>query len=99
MLNPAAAGVGSLAYKLSPYGAPSTSPITDSLATTLGPAWPVQIAQAFLQRNKDQSRRMFPKNPALWGTQDAILRALIGPGTPRRINLAAAAAARERVGR
>ena len=99
--NPALAGAGSLAYKLNPYGQPSKSPIADSLVATVAPAWPVQLAQAFLQRNQDQSKRMFPKSPGLFGTQDTLLRALLGPGTPRRINLAAAAsaAAREKAGR
>jgi hypothetical protein len=100
-LNPALAGGGSLAYKLTPFGGKSTNPLLDSLRTTFGPAWPVQLAEAFAARNTDQSRRMFPKSRALYGTRDPLLRALLGPAVPRHINLTAAAAAarRERTGR
>jgi hypothetical protein len=95
-LNPAAAGLGSLAYKLNPYGQTTTSPIADSLRTAFGPAWPVQILEAYKRNETNQSRRMFHTTP-----KSALLRALVGPGMPRRINLHAAhsAAARERTGR
>jgi hypothetical protein len=51
---------------------------------------------AYLNRGKNQNRRMFHTTPL-----SALARALVGPGTPRRINLAAAhsAAARQRAGR
>jgi hypothetical protein len=60
----------------------------------------IQVLTAYLRRHQDQSKRMFPKSPQWWGTHDAVLRALLGPGIPREFNPTAghSAAARERTG-
>lgn len=91
--NPALAAAGGVAYKLGPFGGSSTQPIADSVATLLGPTWPYQLLEAYRQRAADQSKRMFQKTPL-----SALERSLVGPAMPRRINLAAAAAAAKREG-
>lgn len=100
-LNPVVGAGDQLINGLNSHGGKSTSPIKDALATVGSTTPEAQILTAFLNRHKDQSKKMFPASPELAGTLSPLLRALIGPGTPRRINLAAGAssAARERAGR
>lgn len=100
-LNPASTAGTDLLFGLNQYGQKSTSPLTDAAAALAAPTPEAQILSAFLERHKSQSRRMFPKSPDWGGTRDPLLRALVGPGMPRRINPRAAhsAAARERTGR
>jgi hypothetical protein len=100
-LNPVYGGATQLAYGLNQQGGRSTTPVSDALQSVLAPMPESQILTAFLQRHQSQVNRMFPKSPGLLGTESPFLRALLGPGTPRRLNPAAArkAAARERSGR
>lgn len=100
-LNPVLGSGVQLTTGLNAFGQKSKSPISDAIANLFSPTPEAQILTGFRNRGKDQSRRMFPASPALSGTLSPLLRALIGPGTPRRINLAAAHsnAAREKAGR
>jgi hypothetical protein len=100
-LNPVYAAANSLINGTTSYGTPSTSPIKDAAQTAVSPMPEAQVLAGFLNRSKDQSRKMFPASPALSGTLTPLLRALLGPGMPRQINVAAAhsSAARERTGR
>ncbi len=100
-LNPASTAALNLATGVNQYGQKSKSPLKDAAASLAAPTPEAQIVTAFLSRHKNQSRRMFPKSSSLYGTRDPLLRALVGPGMPRRINVHAAhsSAARERAGR
>jgi hypothetical protein len=99
--NPVLGAAAHLASGQDAFGQPTTSPVTSALAELFSPTPEAQMVSAYLQRHQDQSRRMFPKSSTLWGTRDPLLRALLGPGLPRRVNPAAlqSAAARERSGR
>jgi hypothetical protein len=101
LLNPVYTAGTNLIFGLNQFGGKSRSPVKDALASLAAPTPEAQLVEAYLNRRKDQSRRMFPKSPALAGTRDPLLRALLGPAVPRRLNLRAArsAAAREISGR
>lgn len=100
-LNPVYASLNSLINGMNQNGNKSKSPVKDALAELFSPTPESQIVTAYLGRHQDQSRRMFPKSPALGGTRDPLMRALLGPGTPRRFNVPAgnSAAARQKSGR
>lgn len=95
-LNPAYTAATDLIFGLNQYGQKSKSPIKDAAAALVAPTPEAQVIQAYLNRHKNQSRGMFTHRPS-----DAILRALLGPGLPRRLNVSAGhrAAGREKSGR
>jgi hypothetical protein len=101
LLNPVYASLAMLAMHQNQYGQHTNNPLGDAASELVSPTPEAQIVNGFLDRHRDQSRRMFPQSQRWSGTLSPILRAVLGPGTPRRINLAAAAAAasRERSGR
>jgi len=101
MLNPVAGALTNLITGRNQYGSPSTSPLKDAASSLVAATPEAQVLTAYLNRHKDQSRRMFPADQRWWGMRGAILRTLLGPGMPRRFNPTAAhsAAARERAGR
>lgn len=100
-LNPAYGALVDLLTRTNSLGQHSKTPLSDAASELFSPTPEAQILTALLHRNQDQSKRMFPKNPAWAGTHDPVLRALIGAATPRTFNPNAAhsAAARERAGR
>lgn len=95
-LNPALGALGQFAYGLNQYGAPSSKPYTDALLALAAATPEQQLAEAYAARGQDQSGRMFVKTP-----ESTILRYLVGPAMPRRVNKSALAkaAAREKSGR
>lgn len=95
-LNPVYGATDQLINGQNQFGSKSAHPVTDALASLLATTPEAQVATAILHRHQDQSKRMFHTTP--WS---AALRTLLGPGTPRRVNLTAAhsAASRERAGR
>jgi hypothetical protein len=100
-LNPALGALLHLATRTNQYGTHSNEPLVDAVRSLVAPTPEAQTFEAFLARHSDQSHRMFPKSRAWAGMRDPIMRGLVGPGLPRRLNIAAAAAAaaRERAGR
>lgn len=98
--NPVYGGLATAITGVNQFGEKTTTPLTDAATQVFSPTPEAQILTAFLNRHKDQSRHMFPQSRQWAGTKTPLLRALLGPATPRRINLAAAAsaAARERSG-
>jgi hypothetical protein len=100
-LNPALGAGVNLITGRDQYGQPTTSPVEGALSLLAAATPEQQILTSFLQRHQDQSKRMFPKSHALAGTASPLLRALVGPAMPRRVNTDAAhkAAAREKSGR
>jgi hypothetical protein len=101
MLNPVYGGLALAATRQNSFGQHSNHPISDAISQVFSPTPEAQILTGFLHRNKNQSRKMFPQSPGLGGTETPLLRSIIGPAMPRRMNLTAAhsAAARERRGR
>lgn len=95
-LNPVSGAAAHLAFGLNQYNRPTTHPVTAALSTLFSPTPESQVITALLHRHQDQSKRMFKTTPL-----SALARTLLGPGTPRRVNLTAAhsSAARERSGR
>lgn len=93
--NPALGAGTQFAYGLNRYGAPSKTPYLDALLSLGSPTPEQQIAEAIAARGQDQSGRMFQKTPG-----STLLRFLIGPAMPRRVNPSALAkaAAREKSG-
>src|SRR5207253_5436261 len=86
MLNPSLTAGTNLIFGLNQYGSQSKSPLEDAFASLVSPAPEAQIVSAYANRGKNQNRHMFPASPAWYGTRNAILRALVGPGMPRRFN-------------
>jgi hypothetical protein len=101
MLNPVYGGVNDLINGADQYGNATANPYGAAASQVFSPTPEAQILSAYLARHADQSKRIFPKSRALGGTRDPLLRMLLGPAVPRRINPQAAhsAAARERAGR
>jgi hypothetical protein len=95
-LNPAVGAAVDLALGQDQFGRKTTQPLNAVPSTLTSPTPEFQILNAYLQRHKDQSNRMFHTTP-----MSALLRSLIGPGTPRHVNLPAAhnAEGREKSGR
>lgn len=89
--NPVVGAGAQLAEGVNQYGGASKSPYLAALLSLGSPTPEQQIAEAYAERGKDQSKRMFRTTP-----ESALLRFLVGPAMPRRINLAAAAAAAKR---
>ena len=80
-LNPAAGALFELGSRTNQYGQHSNSPITDALQSLFSATPEFQIGAAAAGKKS----KMFPTNNS-WEGQ--LLRALIGPAYPRKVNLA-----------
>jgi hypothetical protein len=100
-LNPGVGALARLSFGLNAHGGKSKSPVLDALTSVFAPTPEQQILTGFLGRNASQAKKMYPRSPDWFGTRDAVIRALVGPGMPRTENAQAAhtAAAREKSGR
>lgn len=100
-LNPVYGALVQLLTRQNQYGQHSNTPVADALAALFSPTPEAQIVTGYLNRSKPQATHMFPASPELAGTETPLLRGLVGPALPRRLNLPAAQKAyeRERTGR
>jgi hypothetical protein len=91
-LNPAFGALVQGLLRQDQYGQHSNTPVTDALSTLVSPTPEAQVIGAAIHPTHGMFNRTW---------QSTLERALLGPATPRRINLAkaASAAARERAGR
>lgn len=95
-LNPVYSAAEQLGTHQNSYGQHTNAPLSSALGSLFAPTPEAQIVAALRNSGKNQSRKMFKTT---W--QSALARALVGPGTPRRLNVPAAhsAASRESSGR
>lgn len=85
LLNPVYGAAVQLLARENQYGQHSNKPITDALSTLVSPAPEAQIVTAAVHPTQGMYRHDW---------QAAFLRALLGPATPRRMNLTKAHKAR-----
>lgn len=93
LLNPAASAAGELLTKENQYGESTKHPLSDVLSSLDAATPEAQVLRDYLNPEAaGKATHMFPHT--YW---DTALRSLVGPATPRRINVGAAnsAAARE----
>ena len=102
--NPVVGAAVNASKQLDQYGRPikNPNPVNDLwnfLQQVVSATPEYQVGSAIDQSGKDQSNRQFPTNQGPipgWLGGEALLRMILGPGTPRRINLQAAEKAYER---
>lgn len=85
-LNPVYTSLLHLIQGQDEHGNKTTHPYSAALQTLFSPTPEAQILAAFQGRHGDQSKRLFPQNPALGGTYNAVIRALLGPAARRKVN-------------
>lgn len=93
-LNPVVAGLTDFLTGTNGFGVP-TNRTKAALSDMAAPTPEAQIIEAYLAHHQhaDQSKKMFPKSNRLAGTYDPLMRALLGPSFPRRVNKEALAKA------
>jgi len=84
-LNPVSSAAIDLLTGTNGFGVPQSRGKA-ALGDLTAPTPEAQILAGYLNRHKDQSRKMFPNSGGLYGMESPLLRALFGSETPRRVN-------------